>query len=169
MNYVDQKFWLAIAYHFPLNQGLPGENRKSSNISPFYSVLNSNYKGTPTEVFTQFKDEKRGPKLVCFKMMFLSSLYRKFHINFTVDNVFEIPVSTNIVQWSFQWFILFTPIVNNLVKTKRGHTKATSTFQIMIYNDLTEFFLCKWDNSVNQFTLNLYYGASTAKKQFSIL
>ena len=33
----------------------------------------------------------------------------------------------------------------------------------MIYKDLIEFFLCKWDFSVSPFILNHYYAASTAK------
>ena len=49
--------------------------------------------GTPTEVCTQFKDKKWGPKFFCLKLIFLSGLNEKFHINFAVDNVFDILVS----------------------------------------------------------------------------
>ena len=68
-------------------------------------------------------------------------------MNFAVDNIFEILVSTTIVQWSVQWFMLFTPRVNDVVSTKEVHTNASSTFQRMICNDLIQFF------SVNETSL----------------
>ena len=43
--------------------------------------------GTPTENFTQFNDIKGS--ILCLKIIFLSGVYGKFHINFAVDNVFE--------------------------------------------------------------------------------
>ena len=112
------------------------------------------HSGTPTETTTQFKEEKRGPKFFRLKVIFPSGLIGKFHINFTVDNVFEIIVSRKKVQWSFQWFILFTPNVNHLVSIKKGHKKASRAFLLMIYNVIIDFLFCKWDFSVSAFTLN---------------
>ena len=99
------------------------------------------------------------------KMFFLSRLYGKFHIMFAVNNVFEILVSTNMVQISFQWSILLKPSVNDAASTEKVHTKRSSAFQLMISNDLFEFFLCKGDFSVSLSTLNHYYIASTAKNK----
>ena len=56
--------------------------------------------------------------------------------------------------------------MNYVVSTEKGHKKASSTFQLKIYNDLFEFFLCIGDFSVSPFTLNHYYVASTAKNNF---
>ena len=56
--------------------------------------------------------------------------------------------------------------LNDEASTNKGQTKASSTFQIMINNDLIDFFLCKWNFSVIPFTLKRYYSARTAKKNF---
>ena len=56
------------------------------------------HNGAPTETTTQCKEEKRGPKFFRPKVIFLSGLIGKFHINFTVDNVFEVLVSRKKVQ-----------------------------------------------------------------------
>ena len=76
-------------------------------------------------------------------MIFLSSLNGKFYINFTVDNVFEKLNSTKMVHWLFQSLILFKPSVKDLTAAKKGHSKASSTFQLMIYNNSINFFSCK--------------------------
>ena len=81
-----------------------------------------------------------GSNFFCLKLIFLSGLIRKFHIKFAIDNVFDLLDSTKIIQWSIQWFILFTPSLNDVVSTKNGHTKASSTFQLMTYNDLIDLF-----------------------------
>ena len=79
---------------------VPGEKRKWSLFSTFQSLVKSSYSitATATETTTQFKEEKRGPKFFRLKVIFLSGLIGKFHINFTVDNVFEILVSRKKVQ-----------------------------------------------------------------------
>ena len=41
---------------------------------------------------------------------------------------------------------MFTPSVNDVVSTKNGYEKASSTFQLMIYNDILDFFLSVNDN-----------------------
>ena len=84
-----------------------------------------------------------GPKIFCLKIFFLSGLNGKFHMNFAVDNVFEILVCTKNFTLSFQGFILFTLSVNDVVSTKNGHTKASKSFQLMIYDGLIDFFICK--------------------------
>ena len=66
-----------------------------------------------------------------------------FHINFNVNNVFEILVSQKKFQSSFQWFILFTLSVNHLVNTKIGHKKATRAFLLMLYNVIIDFLFLK--------------------------
>ena len=54
-------------------------------------------KSSRTAVCTQFKD-KMGSLTFCLSTIFLLSLNEKIHIKFAVDSVFEIHVSTKIVQ-----------------------------------------------------------------------
>ena len=110
------------------------------------SKLNLKENRTSIENFTQFKDKKTGYKIFCLKIIFLSGLYEKFHIKFAVHNVFEVLVSTRVVQCSFQWFILFKSSVNYVVSTKKWSYKSIQDVPAYdIFNSLTEFFLCKWD------------------------
>ena len=85
---------------------------------------------------------------------------------FAFDNVFQILVSTNIVQISFHWSILLKPCVYDVASIEKIHTKWSSTFQLMIYDELIVFFLCKWDFSVSPFPLNHYYVTGTAKNNY---
>ena len=71
-------------------------------------------------------------KILPQKIVFLSGLIGKFHINFTVDIVFEKLVSTKTVQWYFQWFISITTSLNYLVGTRKGHKKQSRAFQLII-------------------------------------
>ena len=66
----------------------------------------------------------------------LSVQNRNFHITSAFNKIFETLISGEIVQWSFQWFILYTPSVNNLVSTKKGHKKASRTFFAKIYSEI---------------------------------
>ena len=93
----------------------------------------------PLRVAHSLKTKIRS-KFIYLKIIFISGLNGKFHINYAVDNVFELLVSTKIIQLSFHCFILFIPSLNDVVSTKNDHTKAPSTFQLMLYNDLIDFF-----------------------------
>ena len=62
--------------------------------------------------------------MFCHKFNFLSGLIGKFHIKFTVNNVFEKLVSAKKVQWSFQKFFLFTTSVSHLLSTIKCHKKS---------------------------------------------
>ena len=73
-------------------------------------------------------------------MIFLSGLNGKFYINFTVNNVFEKLNSKKIVHRLFQSLIQFIPRVHDLAGAKKSHSKASSTFQLMIYNGSINFF-----------------------------
>ena len=74
---------------------VPAEKSKRSLFSTFLSLVNTSYSIMALLLkLTQFKEEKWGPKFFCLKIIFLSDLIGEFHINFTVDNVFEILDST---------------------------------------------------------------------------
>ena len=124
---------------------VPGEKRKWSLFSTFQSLVKSSYSITALLLKLPHRLRKKngGPKFFRLKVIFLSGLIGKFHINFTVDNVFEILVSRKKVQLSFQWFILFKPSVNHLVSIKKGHKKASRAFLLMIYNVIIDFLFCK--------------------------
>ena len=83
---------------------VPGEKRKRSLFSNFLSLLNTSY--IITAVLLKLKhslSKKNGVQnFFCYKIIFLSGLIGKFHINFTVDNVFEKLVSAKNVQLPFQ-------------------------------------------------------------------
>ena len=58
--------------------------------------------------------------------LFFMGLNGKFHINFAVDSVFELLVSTKKnVHWSFQLSVLFEPNVNDLFNTKSVKQKRS--------------------------------------------
>ena len=101
---------------------LHGEKRKRSPFSTFQSLVKSSYSIMALLLKLKHCLRKKSSVENFFALkLFLAGLIGKFQINFTVDNVFEILVSTKKVQWSFQWFLLFSPIVNHLVSTKKGH------------------------------------------------
>ena len=78
---------------------VPVEKRKRSLFSTFFFLVNSSYSITALLLkLTHSLREKKGSKLFCPKIIFLSVLIGKFHINFTVDNVFEKLVSAKNVQ-----------------------------------------------------------------------
>ena len=123
---------------------VPGEKRKWSLFSTFQSLVKSSYSITALLLNLPYSlRKKNGVQNFFALVIFLSGLIGKFHINFTVDNVFEILVSRKKVQLSFQWFILFTPSVNHLVSIKKGHKKASRAFLLMIYNVIIDFLFCK--------------------------
>ena len=99
---------------------------------PIRSYILLKQKSSPTEFDTQFKEEKRVQKLFCLKYTFRSGLIGNFHIHFTVDDVFEILVSTKEIPWSFQGFNSIKTIVNHLVSTNKGYKKASRAFQLVI-------------------------------------
>ena len=73
---------------------VPGEKRKRSLFSTFLSFVNSSYSIRPLllKITHSLKKKNRVQKTFALKVFF-SGLIGKFHINFTVDNVFEILVS----------------------------------------------------------------------------
>ena len=91
----------------------------------------------------------------------LSVQNRNLNITSAFNKKIENLISGKIVQSSFQWFVLFTPGVNNLVSIKKSHTKASRAFLLTIYNVLVDFLFCKWDFSVSPFTLNHHAQAKT--------
>ena len=121
-----------------------GEKRKRSPFSTFQSLVKSSYSimALLLKLKHCLRKKIRVKNFFALKFFF-AGLIGKFHINFTVDNVFEILVSTKKVQWSFQWFLLFSPSVNHLVSTKKGHKKASRAFLLMIYNVIIDFLFCK--------------------------
>ena len=123
---------------------VPGQKRRRSLFSTFLSLVDSSYSITALLLkLTYSLTKKIGWKFFCHKIIFLSSLIGKFHINFTVDNVFEIIVSTKKSSMIVSMIFLFTPGVNHLVSTKNSQRKASGAFQLMIYNVLIDFFFCK--------------------------
>ena len=79
---------------------VPSEKRKWSLFSTLLSLVNSSYSITALllELKHSLRKKNRAQNFFCHKIVFLSGLIGKFHINFTVDNVFEILVSTKNVQ-----------------------------------------------------------------------
>ena len=103
---------------------VPGEKRKRSLFSTFQSLIKAYYSITAPLLKLSHSLKKKNRDQIFFVLkLFFSGLIGKFHINFTLDNVFEKLVSTKKVQWSFQWFLLFAPSVNHLVGTKKGNKK----------------------------------------------
>ena len=74
---------------------VPGEKRKRSNFSAFQSLVNSLYSRTALllKLTLSLRKKNRVQKFFAGKLFF-SGLIGKFHINFTVDNVFENLIST---------------------------------------------------------------------------
>ena len=98
------------------------ENRNdhiSQSSNPFCSITALVLK------LTHSLGKKMCSKNFCLEIIFLLCLIGKFHMNFTVGDVFEIRVSTEKIQCSFQWFISTTNSVNHLLSTNKGHKEAS--------------------------------------------
>ena len=78
---------------------VPGEKRRRSLFSTFQSLVKSSYSITALllKLTHSLRKINRVQNFFASKL-FLSGLIGKFHIKFTVDNVFEILVSTKNVQ-----------------------------------------------------------------------